>query len=241
MGFRTGREETRPLNGKNAPHLSLRPSRFSSRSGDCGEIFFSSCRLFYDFTNWLPVTSSGTFHSNPLSSFSMETVEEAKRRIEKLRAEIAEHDRRYYLEADPTISDERYDQLYRELRDLEEAFPEFVTPESPTQRVSGAPLESFRQMTHRTPMLSLDNTYSEGEVADFFRRLERLLPGETIDAVIEPKVDGVAISLLYRRGILEYAATRGNGIVGDEGTADMRTVRAVPLRLHGSVPEGVQY
>jgi len=167
----------------------------------------------------------------------METVEEAKRRIEKLRAEIAEHDRRYYLEAAPSISDERYDQLYRELRHLEEEFPEFVTPESPTQRVGGAPLESFRQVKHRTPMLSLDNTYSEEEVADFFRRLERLLPGETIDAVIEPKVDGVAISLLYRRGILEYAATRGNGVVGDDVTANMRTVRAVPLRLHGSVPE----
>jgi DNA ligase (NAD+) len=170
----------------------------------------------------------------------METVEEAKRRIEKLRAEIAEHDRRYYLDADPIISDERYDQLYRELRDLEEAFPEFVTPESPTQRVGGAPLESFGQVTHRTPMLSLDNTYSEAEVADFFRRLERLLPGKTIDAVIEPKVDGVAISLLYRRGILEYAATRGNGVVGDDVTANMRTVRAVPLRLHGSVPEEVE-
>src|SRR5260370_12367119 len=104
MGFRMGRKENRSLNGKNARHLSLRPSRFSSRSGDCGEIFFSSCRLFYDFTNWLPVTSSGTFHSNTLSSFSLETVEASKRRIAKLRPEIPEHDRRYYLEADPTIS-----------------------------------------------------------------------------------------------------------------------------------------
>ena len=89
-------------------------------------------------------------------------------------------------------------------------------------------------------MLSLDNTYSEEEVADFFRRLERLLPGETIEAVIEPKVDGVAISLLYRRGMLEYAATRGNGVVGDDVTANIRTIRAVPLRLHGSVPEEVE-
>jgi DNA ligase (NAD+) len=170
----------------------------------------------------------------------METAQEAKRRINKLRTEIAEHDRRYYLEAAPSISDERYDHLYRELRDLEEEFPQFVTPDSPTQRVSGAPLESFRQVTHRTPMLSLDNTYSEAEVADFFRRLERLLPGETIHAVIEPKIDGVAISILYRHGALEYAATRGNGVVGDDVTANMRTVRAVPLRLHGSVPEEVE-
>jgi DNA ligase (NAD+) len=170
----------------------------------------------------------------------MERFEEAKRRIEKLRVEIAEHDRRYYLEAAPSISDEEYDKLYRELRDLEEEFPELVTPESPTQRVGGAPLESFRQVKHRTPMLSLDNTYSEEEVADFFRRLERLLPGKTIDAVIEPKVDGVAISLLYQGGILEYAATRGNGVAGDDVTANMRTVRAVPLRLHGSVPDEVE-
>jgi DNA ligase (NAD+) len=170
----------------------------------------------------------------------METAEEAERRIQKLRAEIAEHDRRYYLEAAPSISDEQYDNLYRDLRDLEQEHPELVTPDSPTQRVGGAPLESFRQVAHRTPMLSLDNTYSEGEVADFFRRLERLLPGETIDAVIEPKVDGVAISLLYRRGMLEYAATRGNGVMGDDVTANIRTVRAVPLRLHGSVPEEVE-
>ncbi len=170
----------------------------------------------------------------------METIEEAKRRIQILRTEIVEHDRRYYLEAAPSISDEGYDHLYRELRDLEEEFPEFVTPESPTQRVGGVPLESFQPVTHRTPMLSLDNTYSEVEVADFFRRLERLLPGETIDAVIEPKVDGVAISILYRRGLLEYAATRGNGVVGDDVTANLRTVRSVPLRLHGSVPEEVE-
>ena len=170
----------------------------------------------------------------------MGTVEEAKRRIKELRTEIVEHDRRYYLEAAPSISDVEYDALYRELRDLEEKFPELVTPESPTQRVGGVPLESFRPVTHRTPMLSLDNTYSEKEVADFFRRIERLLPGQTIDAVIEPKVDGVAISLLYRRGIFEYAATRGNGVVGDDVTANLRTVRSVPLRLHGSAPEEVE-
>src|ERR1700688_2097080 len=170
----------------------------------------------------------------------MERVKEAKRRIEELRTEIVEHDRRYYLETAPIISDGQYDQLYSELRDLEEKCPEFVTPESPTQRVGGAPLESFRQVTHRTPMLSLDNTYSEGEVADFFRRLERLLPGETIEAVIEPKVDGVALSVLYRHGVLEYAATRGNGVTGDDVTRNIRTIRAVPLRLRGSAPEEVE-
>ena len=143
----------------------------------------------------------------------MERVEEAQRRIEELQAEIAEHDRRYFLEAAPSISDREYDNLYRELRELEGQFPELVKPDSPTQRVGGGPLESFLQVTHRTPMLSLDNTYSQEEVADFFRRLQRLIPGETIDAVIEPKVDGVALSVLYRHGVLEYAATRGNGVV----------------------------
>jgi DNA ligase (NAD+) len=170
----------------------------------------------------------------------MERVKEAKRRIEELRTEIAEHDRRYYLEAAPSISDQEYDQLYRELRELEDEFPELRTPDSPTQRVGGAPLESFLQVRHRTQMLSLDNTYSEEEVADFFHRLERLIPGETIDAVIEPKVDGVALSVLYRHGVLEYAATRGNGVTGDDVTGNIRTIRAVPLRLRGSVPEEVE-
>ncbi len=170
----------------------------------------------------------------------MERVEEAKSRIKELRTEIAEHDHRYYLEAAPSISDQAYDGLYRELRELEEQFPELVTPDSPTQRVGGDPLESFLQVTHRTPMLSLDNTYSEEEVADFFRRLQRLIPGETIEAVIEPKVDGVALSVLYRHGVLEYAATRGNGVVGDDVTRNIRTIRAVPLRLRNSAPEEVE-
>ena len=184
--------------------------------------------------------SSGSFRLNPPNLLSMERVKEAKRRIEELKTEIAEHDRRYYLEAAPSISDQEYDRLYRELRELEEKFPELVTPDSPTQRVGGPPLESFLQVTHRTPMLSLDNTYSEEEVADFFRRLQRLIPDETIDAVIEPKVDGVALSVLYRQGKLEYAATRGNGVVGDDVTRNIRTIRAVPLRLRGPAPEEVE-
>jgi DNA ligase (NAD+) len=170
----------------------------------------------------------------------MEKFNQAKRRIEDLRTIIADHDRRYYIEAAPIIRDREYDELYRELRDLEAEYPELATPDSPTRRVGGAPLESFRQVTHRTPMLSLDNTYSENEVADFFRRLERLVPGETIDAVIEPKIDGVAVSLYYNHGVLEYAATRGNGVVGDDVTQNIRTIRAVPLRLHGSVPDEVE-
>jgi DNA ligase (NAD+) len=168
----------------------------------------------------------------------MDDIEKARRRIEQLRREISDHDRRYYLEAAPTISDQEYDRLYRDLRDLEGQFPELITPDSPTQRVSGAPLAQFAQITHRTPMLSLDNTYSEAEVAEFFRRIERLLEGEKVETVVEPKVDGVAISLLYENGELRYAATRGNGTVGDDVTQNVRTIRSVPLRLRGhDVPE----
>src|SRR4029077_586882 len=170
----------------------------------------------------------------------MEKFKQAQRRIEELRSVIADHDRRYFLEAAPTIGDKEYDELYRELRDLEAEYPELAAPDSPTARVGGAPLDSFRQVPHRSPMLSLDNTYSETEVADFFRRLQRLIPGEPIDAVIEPKVDGVALSLYYHRGLLEFAATRGNGVVGDDVTQNIRTIRAVPLRLHSPYPDGVE-
>jgi DNA ligase (NAD+) len=170
----------------------------------------------------------------------MEKFKQAKRRIEELRSVIADHDRRYFLEAAPTIGDKEYDELYRELRDLEAEYPELATPDSPTARVGGAPLESFRQVPHRSPMLSLDNTYSETEVADFFRRLQRLIPGETIDAMIEPKIDGVALSLYYRQGLLEFAATRGNGVVGDDVTQNIRTIRVVPLRLHSPFPDEVE-
>jgi DNA ligase (NAD+) len=170
----------------------------------------------------------------------MKNLEAARRKVEELKAQIREHDRRYWLEAAPQISDQEYDRLYRELKDLEEEHPQLVTPDSPTQRVSGAPLEEFTQITHRTPMLSLDNTYSEAEVVEFFRRMIRLLPGETIRSVIEPKVDGVAISVFYRSGRLQYAATRGNGTVGDDVTQNVRTIRTLPYSLHGTVPEEVE-
>jgi DNA ligase (NAD+) len=170
----------------------------------------------------------------------MEKIEKAKRRIDQLRSEIREHDRRYYQEAAPTISDQEYDRLYRELKDLETEYPELVTPDSPTQRVGGAPLEAFRQIKHRSPMLSLDNTYSEEEVAEFFRRLQRLVSGKTIETVVEPKVDGVAISLFYRDGVLEYGATRGNGVLGDDVTQNIRTIRVVPLRLRADAPSEVE-
>src|SRR5256714_6641914 len=158
------------------------------------------------------------------------------KRISQLREEICKHDRLYYEKAAPVISDREYDRLYKELVDLETQFPELITAESPTQRVGGKPLEAFAQIEHRVPMLSLDNTYSEEEVANFYRRITRLLPDEKIPVVIEPKADGVAVSLLYDNGKLRYAATRGDGVVGDDITQNIRTIRTVPERLRGSAP-----
>ncbi len=157
-------------------------------------------------------------------------------RVAALRREIEEHNRRYYEEAAPTISDQAYDALYRELADLESAHPELLTPDSPTQRVGGRPLEEFAQIRHRVPMLSLDNTYSETEVAEFYQRVQKALPGRAVPVVIEPKVDGVAVSLFYEEGRLQYAATRGDGVVGDDITQNIRTIRSLPTRLHKGFP-----
>ena len=165
-----------------------------------------------------------------------ENEAQAAKRAARLRLEIEEHNRRYYEETAPTISDREYDRLYAELVDLETRFPWLMTPDSPTQRVGGKPLQAFAQIEHRVPMLSLDNTYSEEEVANFYARITRLLPNEKIPVVIEPKVDGVAVSLLYENGKLKYAATRGDGLVGDDITQNIRTIRSVPERLRGAVP-----
>ncbi|HEV2046840.1 MAG TPA: NAD-dependent DNA ligase LigA [Chthoniobacterales bacterium] len=162
---------------------------------------------------------------------------QAAKRVKQLRRQIKEHDRRYYEQAAPTISDQEYDRLYKELVDLETRIPALVTPDSPTQRVGGRPREAFAQIEHRLPMLSLDNTYSEEEVANFYARITRLLPNETIPVVIEPKVDGVAVSLVYEKGKLRYAATRGDGLVGDDITRNIKTIRSVPEQLRGGAPK----
>jgi DNA ligase (NAD+) len=158
-------------------------------------------------------------------------------RVRELRRQIAHHDKLYYDKAAPEITDREYDALLRELRDLEDAHPELSTPDSPTQRVAGRPLEGFRQVRHRVPMQSLDNTYSLEEADEFMARVERLLPGIKLRWTIEPKVDGVALSLTYREGVLELAATRGDGTTGDDVTQNVRTIRAIPLRLEGEVPD----
>jgi DNA ligase (NAD+) len=165
------------------------------------------------------------------------TEAEANTRIESLRRDIEEHNRRYYEEAAPIISDREYDKLYRELVDLETKFPNLVTSDSPTQRVGGKPLQAFAQIRHRLPMLSLDNTYSKEEVANFYKRITRLLPDQKIPVVIEPKVDGVAVSVMYEDGKLKYAATRGDGVVGDDITQNIKTIKSVPHQLRGTAPK----
>ena len=152
-------------------------------------------------------------------------------RLTFLRNEINRHDRLYYVEARPEIGDADYDALYRELEALEREHPEWVTLDSPTQRVGGAPLTAFRQVRHAPPMMSLDKTHSRGDLVDFDTFIRKQLSDEVWDYVVEPKVDGVAFSLLYEKGVLVRAATRGNGEVGDDITANVKTIRSIPLAI----------
>ena len=164
----------------------------------------------------------------------------ARQRIEFLRREIDRHDRLYYVEAKPVIGDRDYDLLYGELLELEGRYPEFADPSSPTQRVSGEPISGFVQVLHEPPMQSLDKTHSKGELADFASMVSRELPGEKPTYCVEPKVDGVSISLVYENRKLVRAATRGNGSVGDDVTSNVRTIKSVPLSLAEDAPERLE-
>ncbi len=164
---------------------------------------------------------------------------EAENHVQQLREEIKQHDYRYYVLASPEITDQQYDKLFKELQSLEERFPDLATPDSPTQRVGGEPIEGFTQVEHAVPMLSVDNTYNEGELRKFDERVAKALDGETYAYVLDPKIDGVAVSLRYEDGRLVLAATRGDGRTGDDITANARTVRSIPLELRdaGDIPE----
>lgn len=164
------------------------------------------------------------------------TPEQASARHAELAEEIRGHDEAYYVHARPTISDFEYDRLYRELLDLEKAFPELAAPDSPTQRVGGAPVSAFKSVKHLAAMRSLDNTYSQEEVRAFVDRLARLLPGEPLEWIVEPKVDGIAMNLRYENGSFVLGATRGDGTTGDDITANLKTIRSIPLKLKGTVP-----
>lgn len=165
-----------------------------------------------------------------------------KARAAELRAELEEHNRRYYEEAKPIVSDAEYDALFRELLELEQAHPELAAPDSPTQRVGGRPIEGFTQVRHLSPMLSLDNLFAkEGAEAvhKWIASVQKLLPGEQLQWFVEPKIDGVAVSVRYENGVFALGATRGNGEVGDDITHNLKTVRNLPLRLRedaGEIP-----
>jgi len=157
---------------------------------------------------------------------------EAKNRIDRLRKEIDDHNYRYYVLDQPLISDYEYDRLYKELLYLERTFPEYVTPDSPTQRVGGEPLREFSTVEHRMKMLSLDNAYTEEEVMDFDKRVAKVLGAEARYEVTL-KIDGVAVALNYRKGEFILGATRGDGVRGDDITMNLRTIRSIPLRIRG--------
>lgn len=168
------------------------------------------------------------------------TRADAEARIVELRERIHHHDYLYYVEARPQVSDAEYDALMRELRDLEARFPDLVTPESPTQRVGGVPADLFKPVEHLAPMLSLDNATSEDELREFEGRIRRLLPGADFAYVCEPKIDGLGVALVYERGRFVRGATRGDGRVGEDITANLRTIRSVPVMLRGDLGEEAQ-
>jgi DNA ligase (NAD+) len=158
------------------------------------------------------------------------------RRVAELREEIRAHDYRYHVLDAPTIPDAEYDRLFSELRQLEQAHPELVTPDSPTQRVGAVAVSEFASVRHARPMLSLNNAFSAEEVRDFVARITAALGVDTIEFCVEPKIDGLAISLRYENAELVRAATRGDGEVGEDVTHTVRTIRSVPLHLHGQPP-----
>ncbi len=162
------------------------------------------------------------------------SLQEAASSISELREQIRKHDNLYYVQAEPEISDLQYDRLLSELTDWEIRFPSLITPDSPTQKIGDQPVEGLAQVAHRIPMLSIENTYTEGELREFFQRVEKNLPGEPIEWVVELKVDGVAASIRYENGQLAAAITRGNGEVGDDVTHNARTIRGLPLQLQGA-------
>ena len=163
----------------------------------------------------------------------MSVSSEIHQRVEILRKEINSHNYRYYVLDDPEITDAEFDRLLRELESLEKEYPELVTPDSPTQRVGAEPLKEFAEVQHEVPMLSLANAFSDSEVDDFDRRGRERLAVSDLEYSVEPKLDGLAISLLYKDGVLVRAATRGDGTNGEDVTLNVRTIDTIPLRLLG--------
>jgi DNA ligase (NAD+) len=160
--------------------------------------------------------------------------EEIKRRADELRKEIEFHNLRYYQLDSPLISDAEYDRLMQELLAIEHQYPELATPDSPTQRVGAPPVAAFAAVRHEIPMLSLDNAFSDEDAEDFHRRVSQRLGRNDIGYLVEPKLDGLAVSLIYDKGVLVCGATRGDGQTGEDITHNVRTIRDIPLRLRDS-------
>ncbi|MEI6676752.1 MAG: hypothetical protein WCO57_16395, partial [Verrucomicrobiota bacterium] len=177
--------------------------------------------------------------------FSLAQARSPVSRIRELRAELARHNHLYYTQASPEISDAEYDRLLRELEELEKLHPECYDPDSPTQRVGGAPIAGFKKIQHAVPMLSIDDVFElssdalaksgaarpEQELIEFYQRLRKLLARDAVTVTVEPKIDGVAVSLRYENGRLVHAATRGDGRTGDDVTHNVRTIRCIPHDL----------
>ncbi|HAM39281.1 MAG TPA: DNA ligase (NAD(+)) LigA [Elusimicrobia bacterium] len=159
-----------------------------------------------------------------------------RQKIDKLKQQIRHHDYLYYVVAQPEVSDSEYDKLMKELEELESKNSELITDDSPTQRVSGQVIKDFKTVKHSTPMLSLDNTYSSEEIIEWYKRLEKIIPSESFEYVIEPKIDGVSCALTYKNGILSLGATRGDGENGEDVTLNIRTIKSIPLKLHSEIP-----
>ena len=168
------------------------------------------------------------------------TSDSVNRRCAKLREQIEEHNYRYYVQDDPTITDAEYDRLMQELIELESKHPELVTPDSPTQRVGAAPLDEFAEVKHIIPMLSLSNAFDEDEMRSFDKRVREKLDVDIVDYAAETKLDGLAISLLYEKGRLVCGATRGDGMTGEDVTHNIRTIKSIPLHLKGNFPEKLE-
>ena len=164
--------------------------------------------------------------------------EQIKKEIQRLREELDFHNYKYYVENSPVISDYEYDQLLKKLEKLEKEYPEFKTLDSPTQRVGGQPLEGFETVEHMIPMLSLANTYTYDELRDFDERVKKYV--FDVEYVVEPKIDGAGVALLYKDGIFIRGATRGDGKKGDNITQNLKTIHSIPLRLRGNVLKNVE-
>jgi DNA ligase (NAD+) len=152
-----------------------------------------------------------------------------RQKADKLRIELDRHNKLYYINAEPEISDFEYDKMMKELIDIEKTYPELITPDSPTQRVGGAALKEFKSVIHKIPMMSLDNTYSADELREFDARVRKI--SENVTYTVEIKIDGLAVAVIYKDGLFIIGATRGDGVKGDDATENIRTIKSIPLKI----------